>query len=84
MTPEELRAYMHRSGDNLSKVLCSHKSDPRALKKMTDNIRAEKSINKKYQNEDTTTQVVSKKVKYNKETYDMVSTSTSTSQSKEC
>ena len=48
MTPEELRVYMHRSGDNLSEVLCSRKFDPRALKKMTDNIRAEKSINKKY------------------------------------
>ena len=79
MTPEELRAYMHRSTANVGEVLFSSKFDPRTLEKMADNIRAEKSTNKKYRNENTTTQVVSKKVKYNKETYDMVSTSTSTS-----
>ena len=83
MTPEELRAYMHRSTTNFGEVLFSGKFDPRTLKKVIDNRKAEKSMNKIYRNEDSTTQVVQKKMKYNKETYDMVSTSTATSQNQD-
>ena len=39
MTPKELRAFMHRSTDNVGKVLCSNIFDPKTFQIMTDNIR---------------------------------------------
>ena len=50
---------------------------------MSDDIRADRSTNKNYRNEDTSDQVVLKKMKPNNERYGMESTSTSTSQNQD-
>ena len=65
MTPKELRVFMHRSPDDVGEVLCSHKKIPKTLKQRTDNTAGERFSNKKYQNEDTSNQVVSKNMKHN-------------------
>ena len=61
MTPDEWWVYMHRSTNNIGEVLCSGKLDSKTLKNMIDSIRDERSTNKKYQNEDSSKQVVSKR-----------------------
>ena len=56
---------MNRSADDVGKVWCSPKFNPKTLKQINDNTEAERFSNKKYQNEDTSDQVVSKKMKPN-------------------
>ena len=72
---------MHKSTDNFTNVLFSGKFNAEKIRRMIDNdsSNAEKSSDKNYQSEDTSDKIVSKKLKSNNTTYNLVFTSTATS-----